>query len=72
MAKVYVTFGNHMHTVNGKTFDKDCVAVIECRDWSQGRYKALQTFGSKFCFCYFEDEFKKEFLKYFSRGLIDV
>jgi hypothetical protein len=27
--KTYVTFGqDHAHAVNGKTFDKDCVAII--------------------------------------------
>lgn len=31
--KTYVTFGQaHVHRINGKTFDADCVACIEHSD----------------------------------------
>ena len=35
--KTYVTFGfDHAHAINGKTFDKDCVAVIESESAENG------------------------------------
>jgi len=71
--KLFVTFGQvHTHSINGKTFDKNCVAVIRCASWLQGRKKALEYFGPKFCMDYFEEEFKEETLSYYPRGLIEV
>jgi hypothetical protein len=73
MAKTYVTFGfDHVHTINGKTFDKDCVAVIECSSSEDGRNKAFEYFGDRFCFEYHEKYFKMESLKYFRNGLVAV
>ena len=38
MKNTYVTFGQtHVHSVNGKIFDKDCVAVIKANSKSEGR-----------------------------------
>lgn len=66
----YVTFGqDHVHHVNGKTFDKDCVAVLQSLNAAQGRALAFELFDSKFCFEYFDKPPKME---YFPRGLIDV
>lgn len=46
--KTFVTFGQtHVHSINGKTFDKDCVAVV-----SGDRDKVFEIFGTKFCFEY--------------------
>ena len=71
--KTYVTFGQtHTHSINGRTFDKDCVAVIESNSASEGRKKAFDTFGPKFCFEYSEDEFDFDSMRYFPRGLIEV
>lgn len=72
--KTYVTFGQiHVHSVNGKTFDKDCVAVIEAKDAEAGRAKAFEIFGEKFCFTYPEDKFiKDKMMEWFPRGLIEV
>ena len=54
--KVCITFGQiHVHSVNGKTFDKDCVAVIECEDYTDGRNKAFEYFDDKFHMCYGKD-----------------
>jgi len=73
MPKTYVTFGqDHAHRINGKTFDCDCVAVINCEDGSDGRNKAFEFFGGKFCFEYHEKEFNPDDLKYYRRGLIEV
>ena len=66
----YVTFGQvHVHSINGKTFDKDCVAVIASESHKEGRRKAFEYFGDKFCFEYF-DQIPN--LKYFPRGLLNV
>ena len=71
---LYITFGQiHVHFVNGKIFNKDCVAAIECKSHEEGRDKAFEYFGPKFCFSYFDDEFKKEeMLKWFPIGIIHV
>lgn len=71
--KTYVTFGySHAHSVNGKNFDKDCVAVIEAESATAGREKAFELFNSQFCFEYPEEHFDFDSLKYFPRGLIEV
>ncbi len=71
--KTYVTFGlEHTHSVNGKTFDKDCVAVIECYDMQHGRKLAFSFFGSKFCFEFHEEEFNHINISFYPRGLIPV
>lgn len=71
--KTYVTFGQtHIHSVNGKTFDNDCVAVIESSNAKIGRENAFKCFGDKFCFCYVEDTFDFDSMKYFPRGFIEV
>lgn len=73
MPKTYVTFGQgHIHRVNGRIFDKDCVAAIEADNAVDGREKAFRYFGRVFCFEYFEDEFDFENLKFYKRGIINV
>ena len=47
--KHYVTFGQvHVHKVQGKTLDRDTVAVYEAESWEEGREKAFDLFGDKF------------------------
>ena len=74
--KVYITFGQvHAHNVNGKTFDKDCVAVIHCDDYNHGRRLAFEHFGDQWCFAYDQAGIEGEcpgFMKYFPRGLIHL
>ena len=71
--KTYVTFGQvHVHSVNGKTFDKDCVAVIECESQKEGRDKAVNYFNNVFFTTYFEDDWDEKALSYFPRGYINV
>ncbi len=73
MKNTYVTFGQtHVHSVNGKTFDKDCVAVIKANSKSEGRDLAFEYFGDKFCFEYHDTEFDNRSLNYFPRGLMNV
>ena len=69
MIKLYVSFGQvHTHSVNGKTFDKDSIAVIEAEDYEGGRDIAFQLFGPKFATTYSN----KPNMEFFPRGLINV
>lgn len=66
--KTYVTFGQeHIHRINGKIFDKDCVAVV-----NGDRDKVFELFGAKFSFEYPEERWKEDKMKYFPRGYIEV
>jgi hypothetical protein len=70
--KTYVTFGQvHVHSVNGKTFDKDTVAVIESESPEKGREIAFETFGDKFCFEYPEAHWEGK-MEYFPKGYVNV
>ena len=73
MAKTFITFGqNHTHSINGKILDKDCVAVITCKDAKDGRQKAFEYFGPKFCFEYFEVNWDESKMVFFPRGYIEL
>jgi hypothetical protein len=73
MAKHYVTFGqDHLHRINGVTFDADCVAVFDAPNHEQGRAKAFELFGPKFCFEYHGAQFDNKNMKFFPRGLVQV
>lgn len=66
--KTYVTFGTeHVHRVNGKTFDKNCVAVV-----NGNRKEVFRLFGDKFSFEYPEKYWDKKLIRYFSRGYVEV
>ena len=73
MMKNYVTFGQgHVHSVNGKTFDKDCVAVYETVDDEKaGRAMAFELFGDKF-HRHLVKEPGDEFMSFFPRGFLHV
>lgn len=44
--KFYITFGQiHVHSINGKTLDKNCVAEIEADNKSEAREKANNYFN---------------------------
>jgi len=71
--RTYITFGqSHAHSVNGKTFDKDCVAIINADDAEKGRALAMEWFNRQFCFSYTEEQFDHKSMKWFPRGLIEV
>jgi hypothetical protein len=66
--KTFVTFGqSHSHTINGKVFDKDCVAIVK-----GDRQKVFEIFGPKFCFEYSAEDWKEESMQYYPRGYIEV
>lgn len=73
MTKTYVTFGQvHAHSVNGKTFDKDCVAIIYAKDQEEGRDLVFRYFGPKFFTTYYETAWNPSDLRFFPRGYIEV
>jgi hypothetical protein len=68
--KIYISFGQaHAHSVNGVTFDKDCLAEIVCESYAHGRGIAFELFGEVFCTSYAESELDGV-LKYFPRGVL--
>lgn len=68
--KIYISFGQtHTHSINGKTFDKDCLAAIEAPNHDEGRKIAFELFGPKFSFSH---EKVDDILHYFPRGIIEV
>lgn len=65
----YISFGQtHAHAIDGKTFDKDCIAVINAEKENEAREIAFNAFGQKWCFIYIE----KPDMKFFPRGLINL
>jgi len=71
--KTYVTFGQvHVHSVNGKTFDKDCVAVLEAPTEQEGRARAFELFKGVFCFTYPEQHWDRADMRFYPRGYINV
>jgi len=71
--KTYITFGQvHAHSVNGKTFDKDCVAVINAEDAHKGRALAFEWFAGEFHRSFSDDDWNSDVLQYFPRGLIEA
>lgn len=73
MIKTYVTFGQvHVHSVNGKTFDKDCIACIEAPTAEAGRDDAFKIFDGVFGTTYWDEQQVKDMLHLFPRGIINV
>lgn len=62
----YITFGQtHVHSLNGKTFDKDCVAVVELPE-EEARALFMPKFHRSFT------DRNDVDLNYFPRGLVKV
>tara|TARA_R110000744_G_C19371578_1_gene562724 strand:- start:22632 stop:22853 length:222 start_codon:yes stop_codon:yes gene_type:complete len=71
--KTYVTFGQaHTHSINGKTLNKDTVAVIESESAEAGREMAFDLFCDKFCFEYPEEHWDDSKMHYFPKGYVKV
>ena len=71
--KTYVTFGqSHVHRVNGKTLDKDTVAVLKSAGPAEGRALAFELFGPVFSMEYPEAHWDASSLHYFPKGLVEV
>lgn len=72
MTKRYVTMGQaHIHRINGKVIDKDCVVVLHGT-----RERVFELFGPKFCFEYTEEQWNDagmpDKMHYFPRGYIEL
>lgn len=66
MKKAWFTFGQtHAHSVNGITFDKDCVVEIEAEE---PRDKMFDTFGVKWAMQYDQPPD----MRHFPRGIIKL
>ena len=66
--KTYVTFGqSHIHQINGKIFNKVCVAIVD-----GGREKVFELFGNKFCFEYPENKWDESKMHFFPNGYVEV
>lgn len=73
MVTNYVTMGqSHVHMLGNQLIDHDCVVTYETETGKEGRQRAHDLFGVKFCFHYVDSEFKMDSMKYFPRGLISV
>ena len=73
MAKHYVTFGTvHIHKVNDKTIDCNQVARYEAVTSTQGRDKAFELFGTKFCMEYHDKEWREDHMVFFPGGYVDI
>ena len=68
MPKYYITFGQiHAHSVDGKTFDKDCVAGIKAKDKNEAHDRAMKIFDGKF-----HNVNDEPHLEYYPRGIINL
>jgi hypothetical protein len=66
MTTAYFTFGQtHTHSVNGKTFDKDCMVKITADD---PRQVMFDTFGQQWALQYDSPEH----LDLYPRGIIEL
>ena len=73
MKKLIVTFGqSHVHLVNGKIFDRDCVAVIHAPTIEKADALAFELFDGKFHQHVDFDKWDHSAMKYFPRGYIDI
>lgn len=67
--KCYVTFGQiHVHSINGKTLDKDCVAEFSAKNIISGHGHAMTIFDEKFHHC--TEELPE--MSYYPRGIINI
>ncbi len=67
--EIYISFGQvHVHKVNGKTFDKDCLALIKAQTELEGRNMAFKVFGAS----WFTSYTTKPDMKFFRRGVIPL
>ena len=73
LKKTYITFGQvHVHSVEGKTFDKDCVACIIHDEKVNGRDLAFELFSDKWHQSFEHDHVQDICMKYYPRGIIEV
>lgn len=66
LKKFYGTFGqNHVHRINGFTYDADVVIEIQAENHGEAHDKMFELFDKKWSFIYGE----KPKMEYFPRGI---
>lgn len=70
----YVTFGQiHTHSIGGKTFDKDCVAIIQAEHKLLLQRKAEEIFGSQWSRVFPEDGWDHDkHMQFYPRGYMSL
>ena len=69
MPKYIITFGQeHRHEIDGKVFDRNCVAEVE----AENELEARNLFMPEFCFSYPEESFSENNMSFFPRGKISI
>lgn len=64
----YVTFGQiHVHKINGKTFDNNCIAKV-----NGGMKEVRELFGKEYSSMYSLEHLTPQMMSYFPRGVIKV
>lgn len=72
MSKYYITFGQiHTHSVNGKTFDKNCLCEITAESYGEAHTQAMDIFSKRFHNCHHERELER-IIEYYPRGVIKL
>ena len=72
LSKFYISFGQvHVHSIDGKTLDKDCLAELEAETKEEAHKVAMDIFNKTFHNVYTENELSSV-IKYFPRGIIRV
>lgn len=70
---VFVTFGQvHAHSINGKTVDKDCVAVFGTMSEEDVRQLLHDCYRNEYATTYTQETWEEGMLAYFPRGYVFV
>lgn len=71
-SRFYITFGQaHVHSIAGRTYDKDCLAVMYCQDKKEAHDVAMELFNARFHEVHTEKDLP-DIIEYFPRGVIKV
>lgn len=69
--KFYISFGQgHAHSVDGITYDKDALCLIEAPSELPARRQAIELFDREWSDIYYEKELP-DLLRYFLRGVVN-
>lgn len=67
--KFWISFGQiHVHVINGRNIDKDCILEVEAATRREAHENAMEMFDKKFYTVY--DKLPN--MKYFPRGVIKL
>ena len=68
----YISFGQaHTHSINGQTFDKDSLMLVDADDEINARLYVNAITGGRWSSIYYPDELPK-LLHYFPRGVLNA